>query len=123
MFSADIVYDGEIQILLAQLKTEDNSKIVCDADNEKKKEFETLLGELTEREKSIFLLMIGGYTNMQIADKLCLSNGTVKNYISVIYEKLGTKERNVLILKYSCFFEKITKVIYKNDQNNFHFFK
>lgn len=94
------------KILLTQLKTEDNSKIVCDADNEKKKEFETLLGELTEREKSIFLLMIGGYTNMQIADKLCLSNGTVKNYISVIYEKLGTKERNVLILKYSCFFEK-----------------
>lgn len=94
------------KILLTQLKTEDNSKIVCDADNKKKKEFETLLGELTEREKSIFLLMIGGYTNMQIADKLCLSNGTVKNYISVIYEKLGTKERNVLILKYSCFFEK-----------------
>ena len=38
-----------------------------------------------------------GYTNMQIADKLCLSNGTVKNYISTIYEKLGTKERNSLI--------------------------
>ena len=49
------------------------------------------------------LLMISGYTNMQIADKLCLSNGTIKNYISVIYEKLGTKERNALILKYSRF--------------------
>ena len=66
-------------------------------------EFEALLGELTEREKSVFLLMISGCTNMQIADKLCLSNGTIKNYISVIYEKLGTKERNALILKYSRF--------------------
>lgn len=89
--------------LLLQLKTEDNSKIVYETDNEQKKEFEALLGELTEREKSVFLLMIGGYTNMQIADKLCLSNGTVKNYISVVYEKLGTKERNALILKYSRF--------------------
>lgn len=51
--------------LLVQLKTEDNSKIVYEADNERKKEFEALLGELTEREKTIFLLMIGGYTNMQ----------------------------------------------------------
>lgn len=89
--------------LLLQLKTEDNSKIVYETDDEQKKEFEKLLGELTEREKSVFLLMIGGYTNMQIADKLCLSNGTVKNYISVVYEKLRTKERNALILKYSRF--------------------
>lgn len=89
--------------LLLQLKTEDNSKIVYETDDEQKKEFEILMRELTEREKSVFLLMIGGYTNMQIADKLCLSNGTVKNYISVVYEKLGTKERNALILKYSRF--------------------
>ena len=89
--------------LLLQLKTEDNSKIVYETDDEQKKEFEALMGELTEREKSVFLLMIGGYTNMQIADKLCLSNGTVKNYISVVYEKLGTRERNALILKYSRF--------------------
>lgn len=63
------------------------------------------MGELTERERSVFILMISGYTNMQIADKLCLSNGTIKNYVSVIYEKLGTKERNTLILKYSRFSE------------------
>lgn len=72
-------------------------------DDEERIEYETLLSELTEREKSVFHLMISGYTNMQIADKLCLSNGTNKNYISVIYEKLGTKERNALILKYSRF--------------------
>ena len=72
-------------------------------DETAKREFKALLGELTEREKSVFLLMIQGYTNMQIADELCLSNGTIKNYISVIYEKLGTKERNALILKYSRF--------------------
>lgn len=92
--------------LFMQILPENNSKIVRTEEDEEKKrknEYETLLSELTEREKSVFLLMISGYTNMQIADKLCLSNGTIKNYISVIYEKLGTKERNVLILKYSRF--------------------
>ena len=67
------------------------------------KEFETILQELTEREKSVFVLIVNGYTNMQIADKLCFSNGTVKNYVSTIYEKIGTKERNALIMKYNRF--------------------
>lgn len=89
--------------LLVQFGIDDNSEEVHEAEDKEKKEFEAMLGALTEREKSVFLLMIGGYTNMQIADKLCLSNGTVKNYISVIYEKLGTKERNALILKYNRF--------------------
>lgn len=79
-------------------------------DTEKKaaeeKEFERILQELTEREKSVFVLMVRGYTNMQIADRLCLSAGTVKNYISVIYEKVGSKERTALILKYHCFVNK-----------------
>lgn len=89
--------------LLVQFGMDDNFEEVHEAENKEKKEFKEMLGALTERERSVFLLMIGGYTNMQIADKLCLSNGTVKNYISVIYEKLGTKERNALILKYSRF--------------------
>ena len=50
-------------------------------------EFETLLQALTEREKSVFVLIVSGYTNMQIADKLCLSNGTVKNY--GVSQKMG----------------------------------
>lgn len=67
------------------------------------KEFSMILQGLTEREKSVFVLMVRGYTNMQIADKLCLSAGTVKNYISVIYEKIGSRERNALIIKYNRF--------------------
>lgn len=74
-------------------------------------EFETLLQALTEREKSVFVLIVSGYTNMQIADKLCLSNGTVKNYISSIYDKIGTKERNALIMKYNRF-------VKENDQSH-----
>lgn len=67
------------------------------------KEFGKILQELTEREKSVFVLVVSGYTNRQIADKLCLSNGTVKNYVSTIYDKIGTRERNSLIIKYHGF--------------------
>ena len=79
------------------LTNDDDKKIA------EQKEFEMILQELTEREKSVFVLIVSGYTNIQIADKLCLSNGTVKNYISTIYEKIGTKERNALIMKYNRF--------------------
>lgn len=75
------------------------------------KEFKRILQELTEREKSVFILIVSGYTNMQIADKLCLSTGTVKNYISTIYEKIGSKERNALIMKYNRF-------VKENDQSH-----
>ena len=81
----------------------DSTKEDTDLQIEEKKEFETMLEALTERERSVFVLIVSGYTNMQIADRLCLSNGTVKNYISSIYEKIGTRERNTLIIKYHRF--------------------
>ena len=101
--------DRFMRLPLYGLSEKEEGLLVAQATSEKqekeKAEFEALLQGLTEREKSVFLLMIGGYTNMQIAEKLCLSNGTVKNYISVIYEKLGTRERNALIIKYSGFYK------------------
>ena len=72
--------------------------------NELEAEFNRLLSLLTEREKDVFMLIINGCTNMQIADKLCLSMGTVKNYVSMIYDKIGNRERNYIILKYSRFY-------------------
>ena len=48
---------------------------------------------LTERERKIALLMIEGFGNKQIASTLYMSEGTVRNYISVIYNKIGTNDR------------------------------
>ncbi|MBR6171905.1 MAG: response regulator transcription factor [Eubacterium sp.] len=48
---------------------------------------------LTEREKEICALMVEGLTNRQIADRLYISEGTVKNYISNIYDKTGIHDR------------------------------
>ena len=49
--------------------------------------------DLTTREKEICVLIAEGYSNRQIADKLYISEGTVKNYISNIYDKTGIHDR------------------------------
>ena len=51
------------------------------------------LSSLNEREREIGALLSQGLSNRQIAKNLFLSEGTVKNYISEIYSKLGTSNR------------------------------
>ncbi len=58
-----------------------------------------LLDGLTDREKEICSLMTKGLNNRQIADTLYISEGTVKNYISCIYDKTGIHDRAQLIVK------------------------
>ncbi len=54
--------------------------------------------ELTDREKEILILVARGMNNNEIAGKLFISIGTVKNYISSIYDKIGVNERSKAIL-------------------------
>ncbi len=53
---------------------------------------------LTPREKEILALMAEGLNNNQIASRLFLSEGTIKNQISIIYGKLGTNDRTQAVL-------------------------
>ncbi len=53
--------------------------------------------ELSEREISILKSIVAGLSNQDIADKLFLSQGTVKNYISNLYSKIGVKNRTAAI--------------------------
>lgn len=53
----------------------------------------------TEREVAILRLLAGGYSNKEIARAMFLAEGTVKNYVSVILEKLGTRDRTRAVLK------------------------
>jgi DNA-binding NarL/FixJ family response regulator len=52
----------------------------------------------TMREKSIIHLLLEGKTNRQMADLLLMSEGTVKNYVSSIYAKIGTNDRTLAII-------------------------
>jgi DNA-binding NarL/FixJ family response regulator len=57
--------------------------------------------KFSDRELTIIPLMIEGRTNREIASLLFMSEGTVKNYISGIYDKIGTNDRTqaVILLK------------------------
>lgn len=57
-----------------------------------------LLSELTVREKEICILVSQGLNNKQIAGRLYISEGTVKNYMSSIYDKTGIHDRSKLIV-------------------------
>ncbi len=51
------------------------------------------------REVAILRLLAGGYSNKEIARSLFLAEGTVKNYVSAILDKLGTRDRTRAVLK------------------------
>lgn len=53
----------------------------------------------SEREVAILRLMAGGYSNREIARSVFLAEGTVKNYVSSILEKLDTRDRTRAVLK------------------------
>jgi DNA-binding NarL/FixJ family response regulator len=53
----------------------------------------------TEREIAVLRLMAGGYSNKEIARAMFLAEGTVKNYVSAILEKLDTRDRTRAVLK------------------------
>ena len=61
----------------------------------------SLYDEMTSREREIASLLVEGLTNRQIADKLYISEGTVKNYISSIYDKTGIHDRVKLVVALS----------------------
>ena len=53
--------------------------------------------DLTDREKEICKLIADGCTNSQIASILFISEGTVKNYMSSIYDKFDIHDRAKLV--------------------------
>lgn len=57
---------------------------------------------LTDKEFELICLVADGFNNKEIATKLFLSEGTVRNYISTILEKLNVRDRTQL----ACFYYK-----------------
>jgi DNA-binding NarL/FixJ family response regulator len=55
------------------------------------------LGSLTAREREVLNLLARGNTNREIAEQLFITNKTVKNHLSRIYEKIGVHSRSEAI--------------------------
>lgn len=103
------VIDSKVMQRLAVLVSTNSQKSNChtEADNVKRFHYDKqncsaayidLVDNMTNREKEICTLLVQGLTNKQIADMLYISEGTVKNYISSIYDKTGIHDRAKLIV-------------------------
>lgn len=55
---------------------------------------------LSKREMGIVELIAKGCSNQEIADQLYLSNGTVRNHVSLILEKTGLTHRTQIAVQY-----------------------
>lgn len=55
---------------------------------------------IQDRELEVIRLVAKGLNNREIAKELCLSEGTVRNYLTVILDKLGLRDRTQLAVFY-----------------------
>jgi DNA-binding NarL/FixJ family response regulator len=61
----------------------------------------TMLKTLTEREREVFELIALGLSNTEIADRLVLTEGTVKTHVKHVFDKLEVRDRtHAVILAY-----------------------
>lgn len=85
-YAGSMVFDEEI---IYKLKT-DNPKT----------DTGPILETLSEREGEILKAVAEGMNNKEIAGQLCLSEGTVRNYISDLLSKLNLRDRTQLAIYY-----------------------
>ncbi|MFS0690757.1 response regulator transcription factor [Sporosarcina sp. 179-K 8C2 HS] len=61
--------------------------------HDKPVEFPDGLGELSDREREVLMHLGQGLNNKEIADTLFITEGTVKNHVSNVIQKLGLRDR------------------------------
>ncbi len=59
-----------------------------------------IFGLLSPRETEVVKLIAEGLSNQEIADRLYISNGTVRNHISTILEKTGLEHRTQIAVRW-----------------------
>ena len=83
VYSGNLVFDSKIVSNIKKYSRKDEIDI-----------------DLSERELDILLLVAEGLNNKEIAEKLFLSEGTVRNYISNMLDKLSLRDRTQLAVYY-----------------------
>ena len=69
------------------------SKILAQVARSASPQETTVANDLSEREMDVLRLLAQGFLNAEIAEKLYLTKGTVRNYVSSILTKLEVEDR------------------------------
>lgn len=69
-----------------------------------------ILALLTNRELQIVQLICLGYLTKQVADRLHLSEFTVRSYLKTVYCKLGVRSRGAMVFRYAQAFSRAAPV-------------
>jgi len=95
-YSGQSVFGGQVISKLPTLMVKNDNDV-----NGKHIDNEEVLGEeLTKKELEVMEQVAMGLNNKEIAAKLYLSEGTVRNYISTILEKLELRDRTQMAIYY-----------------------
>ena len=57
-----------------------------------------MVESLTRREREIVALIAEGLTNRELADRLCISEATIRTHLTSIFLKLGVTDRLKLVV-------------------------
>ena len=87
VFSGQTVFGTEIVSLIPQLLSSSEA-------------FDYTAYAINDRELEIIRLIASGYSNKEIASELFLSEGTVRNYLSSILDKLHLRDRTQVAVFY-----------------------
>lgn len=103
--SGNGVLDNKVMEKLTGLLKNKSEADVHESNNDKKEELSfsngsvnEVIKDFTPRELEIAKLIADGCTNSQIASILFISEGTVKNYVSNIYDKSNIHDRAQLVI-------------------------
>ncbi|KGF13256.1 LuxR family transcriptional regulator [Peptostreptococcus sp. MV1] len=91
------VFGNKVFDSISILDNQANDKAKDSPDRDKKY---SLIKLLSEREIDILELIADGLSNKEIANRLYLSEGTIRNYISSILVKLDLRDRTQLAIYY-----------------------
>jgi len=88
-----------IYLQINKRKIDDLSNQIKNQSELKNGNFNSLLAELTTRQKEVYDLIILGKTNKEIISELYIEQSTLKTHINQIYKKLDIKNRKELKAK------------------------
>ncbi|KHO61781.1 LuxR family transcriptional regulator [Thermoanaerobacter sp. YS13] len=94
-----MVYEGN-SVIQEEVLDKLKMKLILE-ENKSDRERQIELSIFSEREKEIIKLICEGLSNREIAEKLFISEGTVKNYVTSILNKTGFKHRTQIAVYFS----------------------